>query len=83
MMYIWCCVQMVFSTNQMTGAHDEIMLANASRFRNIRLFTVAPTNDAISPHTDPTVMQPWVAADSSSVGGGPANKSFSYFSAVW
>ena len=34
---------MCFSTNQMTGAHDEIELAGAPRFRNVRLFTVAPT----------------------------------------
>jgi sialate O-acetylesterase len=72
---------MVFSTNQMTGASAEIALADEPRFRSIRLFTVAPTHDS-SPHRDVTVMQPWSVANSSSVGGLPANKSFSYFSAA-
>ena len=71
---------MVFSTNMMTGARDEIALANASRFRAIRLFTVAPRR-ASAPAADPAVLQPWQVANSESVGGGGA-KPFSYFSAV-
>jgi sialate O-acetylesterase len=73
---------MCFSLNQMTGGHDEIALANDPRFRNIRLFTATPTYDASQKHSDVTVMQPWAVANSTSVGGGPANKSFSYFSAA-
>ena len=72
---------MCFSTNQMSGASAEIALADEPRFRSIRLFTVTPTH-ATKPATDVTVMQPWSVANSSSVGGGAANKSFSYFSAA-
>jgi sialate O-acetylesterase len=72
---------MVFSVNQMTGARDEIARANASRFRAIRLFTVAPRT-ASAPAADPVVMQPWQLANSESVGGGAASVAFTYFSAV-
>ena len=75
-----------FSTNQMTGAHAEVALANEPRFRSIRLFTASPTYDSKGPHADVTVMQPWSHANSTSVGGGlgPLNstKPFSYFSAA-
>ena len=36
---------MCFSLNQMTGAKDEIALADSPRFRSIRLFTVTPGSD--------------------------------------
>lgn len=69
---------MCFSTNQMTGAHDECALANATRFSSIRLFTAKPSH-AATPQADLTVLQNWTAANSASVCGAGA---FSHFSAV-
>lgn len=73
---------MCFSLNQMTGAKDEIALADEPRFRSIRLFTVNPGYDASGPHTDVAVMQPWSVANSSTVGDNGAGKPFSTFSAA-
>ena len=66
---------MCFSLNQMTGASAEIELANTPKYRSIRLMTVTPTTSP-QPNLDLSIMQNWSVADSESVGGGPANKSF-------
>jgi sialate O-acetylesterase len=73
---------MCFSTNQMTGASTEIALADEPRFQSIRLFTAKPTHDSQGPHADLSVLQNWSVATASTVGGGHANKSFSFFSAA-
>eukprot|EP01051_Picozoa_sp_SAG22_P006814 SAG22_NODE_460_length_10218_cov_5.663109_3_plen_464_part_00 len=75
---------MCFATNQMTGAKDEIALAADPKYQSVRLFTISPTNSPV-PAADPKVMQTWVSANSTTVGGGatPADrKAFTYFSAV-
>lgn len=72
---------MCFSLNQMTGATAEIELAGTPKYRSIRLMTVTPTHSP-QPNADLSIMQNWSVADSASVGGGAANKSFSYFSAA-
>jgi hypothetical protein len=68
---------MCFSLNQMTGATAEIQLANTPKYRSIRLMTVTPTHSPV-PNADLSIMQNWSVADSNSVGGGAANKSFRY-----
>ena len=72
---------MCFSLNQMTGATAEIQLADTPKYRSIRLMTVTPTHSSV-PNADLSIMQNWSVADSASVGGGVANKSFRYSDAM-
>ena len=67
--------------------NDDFLLKNGrsfcnSRYESIRLMTVTPTTQKTPQANLPKLMQNWSVANSESVGGGAANKSFSYFSAA-
>ena len=62
----------------------EIQLAGTKKYESIRLrlMTVSPTNRDTLQTNLAGIMQNWSVANSESVGGGIANKSFSYFCTV-
>jgi len=69
---------MVFSVGQSYSGAEHIKEANNPKYQSIRLLTVKPTGSP-TPFTNATIEQPWVRANSTSVGN---MKPFSYFSAV-
>lgn len=70
---------MVFTVEQMTGAADELALADDRRFRSVRLFTVSPQSASSERNSSVSaVEQTWVPASAASLRGG----AFKTFSAV-